>query len=353
MELAFYAPMKSPDHPTPSGDRTIGRSLLAALALAGHSATKVSDLRIFDKAGEERVQDDLFAAAKVEVARILSLPNAANWHAWVTYHNYYKAPDLIGPTACEALEIPYILIEASRARKRLNGPWSRFAQAAEAASDAAHTIFYFTQQDGEALHRDAPIGQHLLHLSPFLPRRDLPAESTRDGPILIVGMMRSSDKLASYALIAETLGRLEDIDWRCDIIGDGPARGEVEQLMRPFGDRVRFLGQQSPQGVLASCQSSSVLFWPGVNEAFGMVYLEAQATGLPVVAQDRPGVRDVVPEPRIALETGATGMADRLRKLLLDKTLRDTEGHANRQGVAQNHLLSAAAYRLNDALQAL
>ncbi|MEO1722987.1 MAG: hypothetical protein AAFR84_11325, partial [Pseudomonadota bacterium] len=33
--VAFYAPMKSPDHPTPSGDREIARHLLTALSAAG------------------------------------------------------------------------------------------------------------------------------------------------------------------------------------------------------------------------------------------------------------------------------------------------------------------------------
>jgi glycosyltransferase involved in cell wall biosynthesis len=40
-------------------------------------------------------------------------------------------------------------------------------------------------------------------------------------------------------------------------------------------------------------RQASLLFWPGVNEAFGLTYLEAQAAGVPVVAQNRPGVCDV------------------------------------------------------------
>ena len=33
--VAFYAPMKAPDHPAPSGDRTMARLLLKALVKAG------------------------------------------------------------------------------------------------------------------------------------------------------------------------------------------------------------------------------------------------------------------------------------------------------------------------------
>ena len=35
LRIAFYAPMKAPDHPTPSGDRHIARLTLQALARAG------------------------------------------------------------------------------------------------------------------------------------------------------------------------------------------------------------------------------------------------------------------------------------------------------------------------------
>lgn len=350
MDLAFYAPMKSPDHPTPSGDRTIGRGILAALAFAGHSVAHVSKLRIYDKSGDREAQKALFAAAQTEVARVLALPDAAEWRAWVTYHNYYKAPDLIGPPVCQSLGIPYILVEATRARKRLTGPWAHFAQAAEAACDAAHTVFYFTQQDAEALERDAPAGQTLVHLPPFLPRVALPIESARNGVCLVVGMMRPGDKLASYALIAEAFAMLDLSDWQCDVIGDGPARPDVENLFQRFGDRVRFHGALTPEGVLARYQDASVLFWPGVNEAFGMTYLEAQAAGLPVVAQDRAGVKDVVQGPRVALEGGSAGLAARMKKVLSDSSLRKAEGRENRQRVLDRHLLPAAAARLDATL---
>ena len=36
MRIAFYAPLKSPNHPVPSGDRLMARLLIAALQRAGH-----------------------------------------------------------------------------------------------------------------------------------------------------------------------------------------------------------------------------------------------------------------------------------------------------------------------------
>ncbi|MGO6785324.1 glycosyltransferase family 1 protein, partial [Rhizobium ruizarguesonis] len=42
MRVAFYAPMKSPNHPVPSGDRLMARLLIRALELGGHKVDVVS-----------------------------------------------------------------------------------------------------------------------------------------------------------------------------------------------------------------------------------------------------------------------------------------------------------------------
>ena len=129
MTLAFFAPLKAPDHPVPSGDRTMARALIAALCHAGYDVQVASDLRIYDSVGDSAVQDALMGDADAEVARILESAEAKTWRCWVTYHNYYKGPDLIGPAVCRTLGIPYVQVESTRARKRLTGPWARFAKA--------------------------------------------------------------------------------------------------------------------------------------------------------------------------------------------------------------------------------
>ena len=353
MTVAFYAPLKAPDHPVPSGDRTMARALIAALRFAKFEVCLASDLRIYDGVGDTAAQGDLVDQAQSEIARILNTSAAKDWRCWVTYHNYYKGPDLIGPAISKALNIPYIQVESTRARKRLTGPWSRFAKAAEAASDHAHTILYVTQRDAETLRRDAPTGQALTHLHPFLDRDDLPARSDHSGAMLSVGMMRAGDKLASYRLIAETLGLLDTgIDWHLDIAGDGPAQADVLQLMAPFGERVRLLGALSKDDLDQHYARARLLFWPGVNEAFGYAYLEAQAAGLPVVAQDRPGVRDVVSGIQPTVPDGPDAMAARLSALLHDDGLVRTAGQDARLKVQEHHLLPAAAAVLRSAIEA-
>lgn len=339
--VAFYAPMKSPDSPKPSGDREMARNLMQAIGAQGDRVDLISDLRIYDKAGDAATQRALQQAAEVEAQRLISdMPEDID--LWVTYHNYYKAPDLLGPVVAQARGIPYVQLESTRASSRLTGSWARFAQAAHTACDAAQVIFYHTANDLITLERERYGDQALIELPPFLPMADLPPASTCDGPMLTVGMMRHGDKLSSYRILTEALSQLSG-DWHLNIVGDGPARPDVENLMVPFEGHITFLGQLDREVLQRLYGESSIFLWPGVNEAYGMVYLEAQAAGVPVAAQDRPGVRDVLaPADYPAAEAGAKGLAQQIQPLLDDPKRGHALGQAARTHVAARHLMPKA-----------
>ncbi|MGB7244515.1 MAG: glycosyltransferase family 4 protein, partial [Sulfitobacter sp.] len=212
-------------------------------------------------------------------------------------------------------------------------------------------IFYLTRRDAEALKPAAPPDQKLIHLRPFLPLSDLPAASTQLGPMLSVGMMRSGEKLASYQIIADTLALLDGADWHLDIVGDGAERETVGAMMAPFGEKVRFLGQCDAKQLQSLYAHASLLFWPGVNEAFGLTYLEAQAAGLPVVAQSRPGVGDVLAPgdyPRVT--DGPSALASMLKHLLTDPMSRARRGKDARRYVGEYHLMASASATLHAAI---
>src|SRR3546814_1400194 len=77
--------------------------------------------------------------------------------------------------------------------------------------------------------------------------------------------------------------------WQLVVAGDGQARDAVMQAFTwALPDRVRFLGLVQPEVMPALYAACDLLVWPAVNEAFGMVLLEAQGAGLPVVAGPQP-----------------------------------------------------------------
>lgn len=209
--IAYYAPLKPLDHPTPSGDRTIARGIFAALQdlTPTPQVTIPSTLRSRDGRGDN---PEIIHNAQREVDRILS--EKPDFTAWVTYHNYYKAPDLIGPAVTRCLNIPYLIIEASRSPKRLTGPWAKFATAAESACDHANTILYLTDRDRPALELAKPDHQRLSRLAPFLDQKELPQAARPKGAnrIVTIGMLRAGDKEASYQNLAAAVSVLQTKD---------------------------------------------------------------------------------------------------------------------------------------------
>lgn len=330
--IAFYAPLKSPRHPDPSGDRTLARLLWRALEAADFAPALASELRTLDKSGDLSAQAALRERSRAEVERLIARYRSGPAHErpalWFTYHVYYKAPDWIGPAVADALGIPYVVAEASRASKRARGSWALGHAGAEAALDRADAIFVLTSADRESLERSRPPRQTLIDLPPFLDcagRQALPRPPGL-GPIrlLAVGMMRPGDKFASYGQLADALSRLHRSDWTLDVAGDGPMRGAIEDLFASFGSRVRFLGRIDDAGELDAIYArSDLLVWPAVREAFGMAPLEAQAQGTPVLAGAHGGVASVVVDGvggRLAPPDDVATFA-----VLLDALMSDTE----------------------------
>ena len=357
--VAFYAPLKSPDHPAPSGDRTMARLLLKALRAAGFEPCLASTLRSLDLRGEAVFQSGLRAAAEAEADRIASAFRGGRPDAprlWFTYHNYYKAPDWIGPRVAGALRLPYVVAEGSRAPKRASGSWALGHAGAEAALDRADLLLVMTDADRDALQRALRPGQRLADLPPFTDVEP-PAESpfrAENGPprLLTVAMMRPGDKLASFRVLAEALARLGGL-WVLDIIGDGEARGEVESLFRPFGERVALHGRLDAAALGAFYARADLFLWPAVNEAYGMVLLEAQAHGCPVVAGRNGGVASVVRHGETGLLSpgrDAAAFADAVATLFGDAPLRRRLGAAARRFVRDERGLAQAAGRLRGAL---
>jgi glycosyltransferase involved in cell wall biosynthesis len=79
---------------------------------------------------------------------------------------------------------------------------------------------------------------------------------------------------------------------RCVVVGDGPERDRLAALARSLevDGLVRFAGAlPTHDEVLAVLAAATVFVLPSVREGFGMVVLEANACGLPVITVDHPG----------------------------------------------------------------
>lgn len=374
MKLAFYAPMKSPDHPVPSGDRRMGRLLWQALELAGYDLELASELRSFDRSGDPDVQHANDAAGAAEADRLI-----AKWRAeparapqgWFTYHLYHKAPDWIGPQVCKALKIPYFVAEASHAPKRTTGAWQQGYEAAAAAIGSARAVFHMTMLDRACLEPLIASNNRLVFLPPFLDIEafqqaavpvDIAAEIERNGGrgdrknLLAVAMMRVGDKQVSYEQLAQSLALSQREDWQLLIIGDGEQRNTVRRVMAPLGHKVVYLGTRDAEQLPAFYDAASLYVWPAHGEAYGMAFLEAQGCGLPVVAGNIRGVPDVVKDGVTGVLTPAgdlTAFANAVDELLGDPVQCRHMADAARDFVAMERSMAKAATILSRTIGGL
>ncbi|MGW2093342.1 glycosyltransferase family 4 protein [Promicromonospora sukumoe] len=75
------------------------------------------------------------------------------------------------------------------------------------------------------------------------------------------------------------------------VVGDGPARAELEAAH----PGAHFLGRRSGDDLAQHFADADVLVFPSRTDTFGLVILEAMASGTPVAGFDAPGPRDLIP----------------------------------------------------------
>ena len=394
MRIAFYAPLKAPDHPVPSGDRLIAGLLVHALEQAGHEVAPASRLRAFDGAGDRGRQRRLARIGRKEAQRLLDrwLGSPRAPRCWFTYHLYHKAPDWIGPRVSARLGIPYVVAEASYAPKQACGAWRHGHRAVAAALARAERVIALNPDDVPGLERllgglegparavpDFPDnvpglerrprgGARLCRLAPFIdtgacaPRGDRSRRRARiartvcadpSAPLLVcVAMMRGGRKAESFRLLARALERILHVPWHLFVVGDGPARPEVEAAFAALGaaGRVAFLGLRPPPALWGIVSACDLFVWPALGEPIGMAMLEAQALGVPVVAGDTRGVGDVVVHGVggwLVPEGDAAAFAGTVEKALADPSALAAAGAAARARVRAKHGLAAASRELD------
>lgn len=146
--------------------------------------------------------------------------------------------------------------------------------------------------------------------------------------ILFVGGL---DKAHAFKGIDVLLKAVAQLDGKTHllIVGDGDLRSSYEEEAKRLAidRRTHFLGRVDDATVIDAYRSADVFAFPSTNraEAFGLVALEAQACGLPVVASDLPGLRTVVrpQETGLLVRTGSVEeLSSALYRVLSDRGLR-------------------------------
>lgn len=170
-----------------------------------------------------------------------------------------------------------------------------------------------------------PERKYLIHVARHHP--------VKDQPTLLRGFAAALPELPGVDLL---------------MVGDGPLRGELEQLAVELRipDRVKFLGIRSDIPDLMRAADAFAL--TSASEAASLTLMEAMASGLPVVVTDVGGNPEIVRHEREGLlvpRGDSAGCAAAFRRLFREPALAAQLGGAGRARVLEHYRLDATVDR--------
>jgi glycosyltransferase involved in cell wall biosynthesis len=357
--------------------------------MAGCEVELASEFRSWEGEGDLHRQEQIETRGREIADRLIAQyrqqPSTARPHCWFTYHLYHKAPDWIGPAVSQALDIPYVIAEASIAQKQCHGKWHRGYDQSMLAVKQAKLIFNLNCNDLAGLQPFVKNPDSIIRLKPFIEvprlqaarlklaglrttglqsiekarlRNEFAIQHHLDPDkywLLCVAMMRQDSKLDSYRILADTVTRLERTDWQLLIAGDGPAEQQVKDLFSVNQPgQVHFLGRRNSKFIYPLMRSSDLFVWPAQNEAFGMAVLEALGCGLPVAAGNSGGISDIIEHDVTGIlieQPDGVSMAVEIEKLLADPATLEQMSAASLAAFQKSHRLDSASATIGAALK--
>ena len=150
-------------------------------------------------------------------------------------------------------------------------------------------IYPFADTD---YYKPAPAGDAIRRIEPY-----------RGGDYFL-----AVSALVPYKRIQDVVEAFRELDERVVIVGDGP---EKKKLVQMAPRNVEFTGWISDDSLLGLYRNCKAFLFPGVED-FGIVPVEAQACGRPVIALAEGGALETVNGPILGIagqeRKGATGL---------------------------------------------
>jgi len=367
MRISFYAPFKPLGHLHPSGDLVIGTGLFEYLHNRGHRLMVASDCRVrwiywTPWRWPELLRETRRAAGRTRRFR----PDV-----WLTYHAYYKAPDLLGPSISTRQDIPYVIFQGAFSTKRRKKIKTLPGYLLNKRSlCAARHVFSNRRVDLLNLGRLLP-HRNISYVAPGIypeafsfdgeARADLRKDwNAGDDPVILsAAMFRPGVKTEGLSWVIRACGKLFRRGRRFQLViaGDGAEKEKLHRLAeKHLPGKVTFLGKVAREHMYRFYSAGDIFIFPGIRESLGMVFLEAQSCGIPVIAFRNGGIPEVVRDGKTGLLTPLFDLdpfAGAIEKLITDTVLRRQMGVAARAHVRENHDLDSNYEKVEEVLEAI
>jgi glycosyltransferase involved in cell wall biosynthesis len=288
---------------------------------------------------------------------------------WFTYHSYYKAPDVLGPVVAQRLKIPYVIFQGIYSTKRRKKIKTRIGFYLNRNSIAA-AQHVFTNKKVDLLNLKRFISEHnISYIRPGLVTDDFCFDGNArsqlrqqwhvgDDPVVLsAAMFRPGVKTEGLTWVIRTCGELCRRGHKLWLViaGDGKEKTKLRHLAEDqMTGRVRFVGRLSRGEMYRFYSAGDVFVFPGIQESLGMVYLEAQSCGLPVVAFDNAGVPEAIQDGKTGLLVPMYALdqfADAIERILSNANLRHEMSKAAQAYVRETHDLNKNYRILESVIQ--
>lgn len=171
--------------------------------------------------------------------------------------------------------------------------------------------------------------------------------------ILFVG------RLAEIKGVTYLIEAVKNLDVLLIIVGTGNLLSELKKQAQGMGEKIKFLGPKTHEELKIIYASSDIFVAPSITaagggkEGFGLVFLEAMASGLPVIGSNSGGIPDIIEDGKngfLTAEKSPDQIADRIQRLISDKKLYD-EMVINARKTAENYDYSQIAICYKELLE--
>jgi glycosyltransferase involved in cell wall biosynthesis len=175
---------------------------------------------------------------------------------------------------------------------------------------------------------------------------DVPGVEHEDGRVLFVGRLEREkgllDALSLFRELAATVPGMRGV-----VVGGGSLAAEVQRAAAADGGGVEYLGSLDRTALHREYARAAVVVMPSRFEGLGMVALEAQSAGTPVVGYDVDGLRDAVGGGGILVSAGdAKALRSAVATLLGDPGRRSELGEQGREAMRAEQSWDSVAARL-------
>ncbi len=259
------------------------------------------------------VHEPLSPAVSMTVVAFGPRPVVGTFHAWSSKDRLYRLAGLGARRIVRRLDARIAVSPAAQeyAAGALRMPLGSFRVLPNGVND---TAFATAEPLAELTDHDRPL---LLFVGRLEPRKGV--------DVLVRAFLRLRASMPTVRLC---------------VVGEGPGRDRYQQMVPPsIRPDALFVGAVDPDDLPRYHASADVFVSPALGgESFGIVLLEAMASGLPVVASDIPGYRTVLKDGRqgrLVPPDDAFALADAISTLLENEKLRLAMGAEGRHTAAE------------------